>query len=365
MGISLDCFDPYGDGTSLYDVSMSMHVHTRYSDGGCDLPDIVEAAQASGLDVVVLADHNHQRLRKLGAEGWYGNILVLIGQEQGWRSCHVLTVGHDEELPAAEDNVRSQIANCRLGGGLAFAAHPNASGARWLNAREQRWTHGLIPGLHGLEVWCMMHDWIRKVTPWNLRSSLASPGDFLSGPLNENLSLWDQWSRQGRCIGIGSTDNHARRVMPGTSLRAVEHEQAFRCIRTHALLTRPLTGHLAGDRKLILDALRAGNVYVARDDLSDPDGVFCWISDGQRRWTMGDEVSAGKGLRLHVSSPVIAEWTMVQDGTQTDPIVGDSITWPVSGSGVYRLEARLQDASWILMNPFRVGLPDVDPQILQ
>ena len=354
MGVSLDFSETANTEAGLFDATVSIHVHTRYSDGGTDLPHIVEAAQESGLDAVIITDHYRARLRKLGAEGWYGNVLVSIGQEQGWHGSHLLALGLESELPAAKDNIRSHVENCLAAGGMAFAAHPHGAGARWLAARAQRWPHGFIPGLHGLEVWCMMHDWIPKMTPWNLLHGLKNPSAYLSGPRAETLRLWDEWSQYGRCVGIGSTDNHARPIFPGANLRAVEHGLAFGCVRTHALLDRRFSGESAKDRELLFNALRGGRVYVARDDLADPRGLICWMDAAGDVWNMGDDLPLRKNLRLHIQSPSVADWTLVRNGGAMNPVRGRRVTWSITDNGVYRLEGRLGDRVWVLANPFRV-----------
>ncbi len=340
---------------TFYDIATSIHTHTRYSDGGGDVADIVAAAQETKLDAVLIADHDHQRLRHLGAEGWYGNVLLLVGQEQGWKCDHVLVLGQDRELPCHWLNVRRHIQEAHRSGAMAFAAHPNGRRIWWLGTRDSGWTSGYIPGIHGLEVWCMMHDWIQNIRPWSLVKALREPAHFLSGPAPSTLRMWDDWSKKGRCVGIGSTDNHARPLWSGSKLSAVDYKLAFQSIRTHVLLASPLTGIAQTDRTHLYQMIRLGNVYVSRDDLCEAKGFSCWINNKTSIIPMGGEVSWTPGLILNVQSPIEADWTLIHDGQVEKSQCGQSLGWELNRPGVYRVEGRLEGKMWILGNPFRVG----------
>ncbi len=53
--------------TELRDYRGALHVHSRYSDGSGPVDEIVAAAQAAGLDLLLIADHNTLAAR---TEGW-------------------------------------------------------------------------------------------------------------------------------------------------------------------------------------------------------------------------------------------------------------------------------------------------------
>ncbi len=72
--------------SKYYNYAGVIHIHSTNSDGQEDLPKIIKAANAAKCDYMLLTDHN--TLQALPDEGWYGNTLVLVGEE--------ITVGQDQ-----------------------------------------------------------------------------------------------------------------------------------------------------------------------------------------------------------------------------------------------------------------------------
>ena len=52
----------------MHEIVVNLHMHTRYSDGSGTHKDIAEAAMQTGLDAVIVTDHN---VLVLGVEGYY------------------------------------------------------------------------------------------------------------------------------------------------------------------------------------------------------------------------------------------------------------------------------------------------------
>jgi len=65
----------------MFEYSSVIHVHSNYSDGSGEIPEIARYAGEVGVDIVLMTDHNTLRPLKDGLEGWYGSTLVLIGTE--------------------------------------------------------------------------------------------------------------------------------------------------------------------------------------------------------------------------------------------------------------------------------------------
>ena len=66
----------------MHEIVVNLHMHTRYSDGSGTHKDIAQAAIKTGLDAVIVTDHN---VLVQGLEGYYRNgpnrVLLLVGQE--------------------------------------------------------------------------------------------------------------------------------------------------------------------------------------------------------------------------------------------------------------------------------------------
>ena len=52
----------------MHEIIVNLHMHTRYSDGSGTHKDIAEAAMKTGLDAVIVTDHN---VLVQGLEGYY------------------------------------------------------------------------------------------------------------------------------------------------------------------------------------------------------------------------------------------------------------------------------------------------------
>ena len=57
------------------------HIHSLFSDGTGEIPEIAEYASDLDLDFLLLTDHNTLRGLKEGYEKWYGKTLLLVGCE--------------------------------------------------------------------------------------------------------------------------------------------------------------------------------------------------------------------------------------------------------------------------------------------
>lgn len=101
-----------------------LHVHTTYSDGTADVPDILARVAASGLRVVAITDHDTiegaQEARRLARDF---DIDVIVGEEVSTREGHLLALFIEDELPPGRP-VTETIAAVHAQGGLCIAAHP-------------------------------------------------------------------------------------------------------------------------------------------------------------------------------------------------------------------------------------------------
>ncbi len=59
----------------------SIHMHSTFSDGSGEVPDIANFANEVGLDFIILTDHNTLRALEEGYEKWYDNTFCLVGCE--------------------------------------------------------------------------------------------------------------------------------------------------------------------------------------------------------------------------------------------------------------------------------------------
>ena len=65
----------------MHDLACVVHLHSTHSDGTGTVPEIARAAARAKADVVLLTDHDTLEAKRRGEEGWYGDVLLLAGEE--------------------------------------------------------------------------------------------------------------------------------------------------------------------------------------------------------------------------------------------------------------------------------------------
>ncbi|MBM4033310.1 MAG: hypothetical protein FJ291_16215 [Planctomycetes bacterium] len=340
----------------MHDYKGCIHVHSTYSDGHVPVPDILAAARDVGLDFVVLTDHDSLGARADGFEGWHDGVLLDVGVELDAGPHHCIALGIESldgllDLPTTEatlDAIRSR-------GGLTFVVHPHPIHKPLFKLWVPGWTDWHLDSFTGIEVWPYMHDWIRRLHPWNLLSHCRHPERWVRGPERDILARWDAAGRRRRVVGIGSLDNHAKRVpfrrLGLAFLEILPHRYAFGTVRTHVVSPQAFTGEAAADLRLLHGLLARGQCYMSYDLLADATG-FCFegLRDGEAL-QMGAEAPAGQPVEFRVVCPAEAGLRLLCDGAHIAQARGHELAATASAPGVYRVEAVLNGRPWVLSNP--------------
>jgi hypothetical protein len=292
--------------------------------------------------------------RRLGEEGWYGDVLLLAGDE-------ISPVGQDHYLAfGTDDHVRRRgldacgIARAvRDAGGFGFAAHPFSEGSVRFRRPGMPFSALDCDALHGIELWNFANDTGEQVDGFaGLARLLAMPQRVLDHPPERNMRGWDELCKQRRVVAIGGLDAHqfGKRIGPFVPVRVMAYHRSFRLIRTHVLCEREPTRELEPDRKLVFDALREGRCYIAVDSVAPATGFRFEAADVP----MGGEAAAGRRT-LHVRAPLPARLSVLRDGREIATAGGTTLDVEVEEPGVYRAEARRRargrERTWIISNP--------------
>jgi hypothetical protein len=333
----------------VHDLACVVHLHSTHSDGTGTVPEIAAAAKDAEADVVLLTDHDTLAAKKQGEEGWYGPVLLLVGEEISPRGGnHYLAFDLDEHVRWGRKEPGELCEEVRKRGGFGFAAHPWSQGSARLKSRAKGMPFGDLtsPALHGVELWSFATDTGEslRTIPEMIRF-LARPNTVLKDPPERNVRGWDELCRTRRTVAIGGLDAHqfGKRIGPFVPIKLMSYRRSFRQIRTHVLTDEALTGDLDHDREQVYAALRAGRCYIAVDALAPAKGFRFWAESGDQRVEMGDEAPAGD-WRLRVEMPARATVRLLRDGVE---IADDQASEP----GVYRAEAHLGDKTWVISNP--------------
>lgn len=191
-------------------LSADLHIHTACSgDGESQIPDVLAAARAAGLDVIAITDHDTTAGCAIAA-GLQGDIVVIPGVEVTTEQGHLLILGASGPIPKGLDVLETiQIAHSL--GGVAILPHP-----------FHRYRHGV-----GLK----LKEALREVDAIEVFNSR-----YILGGANRKAHRWAQ--RLGKPMVAGSDAHHCRYVGYGRTFidaeRSVESVlEAIRQGRTH------------------------------------------------------------------------------------------------------------------------------------
>jgi hypothetical protein len=335
-----------------YDLTCVIHVHSTHSDGTGTVPQIARAAARAGIDVVLLTDHDTLAAKRAGEERWYGDALVLVGEEiSPVDRDHFLAFGIDDEISRRQSGPELCEA-VRAAGGFGFAAHPFSRGSERFKRPGIRFAEPDC--LDGIELWSFLNDTGERVSGLlDLARMIWTPQRVIGGPPPGNLREWDRLCQTRRVVAIGGLDAHqfGIRIAGRVPIRAMGYKRTFRQLHTHVLVERPLTHELEPDRTLVYTALRQGRCYIANDRVADAVGFAFWATTGDATLQMGAEAMHSDGIALHVHAPQPARIRLLRDGVIAADAHAAELVHEAGRAGVYRVEVALRNRPWIYSNP--------------
>jgi hypothetical protein len=338
----------------MHDLACVVHLHSTHSDGTGTVRQIARAAARARADVVLLTDHDTLEARRRGEEGWYGDVLLLAGEEVSpLGRDHYLAFGIDAEIRHRGLDACAIARAVRDAGGFGFAAHPFSEGSVRFKRPGMPFGGMDCDALHGIELWNFANDTGERIAgiPELIRF-LAMPARVLDHPPERNMRSWDELCRTRCVVAIGGLDAHqyGKRIGPIVPVRVMAYHRSFRLIRTHVLCEEPPARELGRDRELVFDALRAGRCYIAVDCVAPARGFRFEAADVP----MGGEAPAGRRT-LHVRTPLPARLRVLRDGQEIASAEGTMLDADVEEHGAYRAEAlrraKGRERTWILSNP--------------
>jgi hypothetical protein len=339
----------------MHDLACVVHLHSLYSDGTGTVREIARAARRTRADVVLLTDHDTLEAKDRGEEGWYGGVLVLVGEEVSpRRRNHYLAFGVEKTIDHKGLDGAGICRAVQDAGGFGFAAHPFSEGSpRFERAPGMPFEALDCDALHGIELWSFVNDTAEHAASIaEIARFVTMPSRALADPPERNMRGWDDLCRSRRVVAIGGLDAHqyGKRVGRFVPVRVMSYRRSFRQIRTHVLCEQPPRRELEHDREQVYDALREGRCYIAVDAIAPARGFRFEADD----LPMGAEAPAGPRT-LRTRTPLPAHLRLIRDGREIAAADGDALEHEVEEPGVYRVEAhrhaRGRRRTWILSNP--------------
>lgn len=338
-----------------------IHIHSRYSDGSAEPPEIVAHAQRAGLDYLIITDHNAYQPQH---EGWYGDTLCLVGEElhdpENKHANHYLVLNAGVDLLEYVGETQTLITQAAARGGLGFIAHPYEHAAEMANEPEINWLAWDAAGYTGIELWNYMSEFKSRVTsPLVALACALNPRLGIRGPFPETLAHWDALQASRRVVALGGVDAHAGTYRLGPIKRVVfPYEQLFRSLTTHLLLPADWSRVFASDAQMLYNALASGRAFVAYDGLAPARGFAFTAHYGDIEYTLGDEFTARGRVHLSVAAPEKARLRLLLNGHCVHSTAGKRLDYESRAPGLYRVEAYRRYAgrwrAWVLTNGIRV-----------
>lgn len=340
-----------------------LHVHSVFSDGSGEADEIARLADESGLDFILLTDHNTLRALKEGYEKWYGNTLLLVGCEINDKKNenHYLAFGIEETF-STRVSAKEYVRRVKEAGGIGFLAHPHEKRTHMEEHPPYPWTEWDTNDFTGIEIWNHMSEWMENLTEQNKYQSFMHPLKTIQAPQEETLQLWDHLSQKRKVVGIGGIDAHAHKynVLGFVEVEVFPYKVLFKSIRTHLLIDEDLPKKkddksVVKMKKLIYGAMESGRCFFSNDYHGNSKGFRFWGEANEKIFNMGDTVPHSSNIKLNVKAPSErTEIRLIHNGKLIDQIENNEASIRVSEKGTYRVEVYHNKKAWIYSNHIRV-----------
>lgn len=341
-----------------YEYIGAVHIHTLDSDGTRQIEEIAKLAQKTKLDFLLFSDHLTLKSLYANLEGWYDGVLAIIGYEihDERNQNHYLVFDLNEILPfglSAEDYVRE----VKQKGGMGIIAHPDEVRNSLKKFPPYPWTNWDMDDFDGIEIWNEMSEWMENLTKTNQLKMIFSPRKALKSPTNRILKKWDEINQKRKVVGIGAIDAHAFSypLFGPFRITIFPYDVQFKSIRTHILLTEPLSSQTSRAKKQILDALRDCRAFVSNYRWGDAKGFSFNAQASDKEVTIGDGINMKDEVKLSIQAPLDCYIKLVCDGKVVAETQSRKLEFATKKKGNYRVEAYRNKKGWIYSNHIRVS----------
>jgi hypothetical protein len=352
----------------MHELVVNLHMHTVYSDGNGTHDDIARAALKSGLDAVIVTDHN---LLVSGPEEYYREgkkrVLMLVGEEvhdqtRTPQKNHLLVFNASQEMATFASDPQNLVDQIHRADGLSFIAHPYDVECKPAGEGDYSWVDWQVRGFTGLELWNGLSELkVHGHSFMHLLFYIFFPDFLAHQPPRQNVEKWDELLNEGnKIVAIGGSDAHQLHARRGPVQRLVyPYEFHFKGINTHIFVPRPLSGEIGTDRQMIYEALAAGHAFIGYDLPGSTRGFRFTAQGREATAILGDEIPADGGVTLKARLPAAAECRLLKDGKIIQKWKNqEACTYITTQPGVYRVEVYRhylgKRRGWIFSNPIYI-----------
>jgi hypothetical protein len=343
----------------LRPVRGAIHVHTDYDDGYGSIEEVVDAAEAAGLDYLVVTDHHDTYAARDGWRGRVGGrrVLVVVGAEyRTAKKHHLLGAGIDVKVATPRMPNEEALRVLKNLNAATWIAHPQGC-RQWGLPSLPPWTEWGLTGYDGIEMWSYMHDWLRDLRLWRLPRMCREPGRWVRGPDAGVLRAWDTEAEARRVAGLGGLDVHAKplplglgRLFSWARGGILPYRHCFEAFAHHVYVPASWGDDDQCDRLALLDSLKEGTGWASHEALAPGRDFHFLLEDGAEQVPLGCERLWRAGQRLLVRSPRAATLRIVRRGEAVCETEGTELDHEPAEPGAYRVEAFLEGRPWIYTN---------------
>jgi len=349
----------------MFEYIGAIHMHSVFSDGSGEVPQIAKFADEVGLDYIILTDHNTLRALDEGYENWYGNTLCLVGSEINDKENknHYLAFGIIKTY-STRISAKDYVRKIKEDGGIGFLAHPHEKREHMKEHPPYPWIEWDTEDFNGIEIWNHMSEWMENLTEDNKYQAFLHPLRTITAPQKETLKLWDELNLKRKVVGIGGVDAHAHKynLLGFLDVEIFPYKVLFKSIRTHLLLEDELIRDnseesIRNTKKTIYDALADGKCFFANDYHADSKGFRFFAEADDKIYQMGDYINRIDKIKLRVLLPVKeAEIKLIRNGEEIADTFNNSADFIIERNGVYRVEVYIHNKAWVYSNHIRIGV---------
>ena len=345
----------------LFEYTGAIHMHSIFSDGSGKADEIAGYASESGLDYIILTDHNTMRALKEGYEGWYNNTLLLVGCEINDKENknHYLACGINEAF-STRLSAKEYVHKVKKLGGIGFLAHPHEKRTHMKEHPPYPWVEWDTDEFTGIEIWNHMSEWMENLTEQNKYQYFLHPLRSIVAPPAETLKVWDELNKKRRVVGIGGVDAHAHKynMLGFLEVEIFPYKVLFKSIRTHILTTEDLMKlkeDIIKSKQIIYNSLEQGNCFFANDYHGESKGFRFCAQKNKSVFQMGESIELGRQVKFQIKVPAEnAETKLLRDGEVINTFNENEIEASVKKQGAYRVEVYLNGNAWIYSNHIRL-----------
>ena len=342
----------------------AFHVHSTYSDGVGDLPEIAVAARDRGLAFVILSDHGTPNQAAGALNRTVGGVRFYGGSETNHPDGHLVAAGLKRIprhfLPPFPPDA---VADIRALGGFTVLVYPD-----WEKYRWRYWNDDFRPD--GIEVLNLFSALRQADARQKIDVLLTAPfGDFhileaLRRPQAE-LHRWDELLELGMTFGFYGLDLHGG-FYPIRGLPVPVPVPSYRM--GFGLLS---LGVRRADAHDPLAAVRRGDFFSVVRGAALPERFEFSARQGGRAMPSGSIVSGKTDLEIAAAAAGYStRLVLFRNGRVFRQAQAARLDLADAPDGMYRAEVYLQDhpylkaeVPWICSNPIGINIRRPDPPV--